>query len=326
MRPAPRSPERSSSGRCSRASRTPAGRAWRWARRCLRSGATARRPRWRRELADDDPLAVIARRTELFARIAGGDDDGAREALDRARAAGMAHVRARPVRDLARARAYRGSSDRRRHLPSCPRHHLRNCLRHRLPSTRSPPLTVRRISAPSRQRVEPLSEQAVALLEVMLEALLRVHDFESFEVLLGALERTPLQPRERRELLAGMYLRRGFVASAAQEWMAVCEQEPDVPALLGLARVAAAQRHGTRDERLRGRRALARPRQRGCGKPPLSSACRDRVDAPGPASAVLAASGCLRQATHTARTAGTPEQSGQVGRPAIKFSRKTPIT
>ena len=81
----------------------------------------------------------------------------------------------------------------------------------------------------------------MAPLEVMLEALLRVHDFKSFEVLLGALELTPLQPRERRELLAGMYLRRGFLASAAEEWMAVCEQEPDVPALLGLARVAAAR-------------------------------------------------------------------------------------
>jgi hypothetical protein len=87
----------------------------------------------------------------------------------------------------------------------------------------------------------PLSKQAVAPLEVMLEALLRVHDFKGFEVLLGALECTPLQPRERRQLLADMYLRRGFLASAAGEWMAVCEQEPDVQALLGLARVAAAR-------------------------------------------------------------------------------------
>ncbi len=86
-----------------------------------------------------------------------------------------------------------------------------------------------------------ISELAVAPLELMLEALLRVHDFKSFEVLLGALELTPLQPRKRRELLARMYLRRGFLASAAQEWMAVCEREPDVQALLGLARVAAAR-------------------------------------------------------------------------------------
>ncbi len=46
--------------------------------------------------------------------------------------------------------------------------------------------------------------------------------------------------RERRELLAEMYLRRGFVAAAAEEWMAVCRREPDAEALLGLARVAVA--------------------------------------------------------------------------------------
>ena len=78
-------------------------------------------------------------------------------------------------------------------------------------------------------------------LAVMLEALLRVQDFKSFEVLLGLLRRTPLAERERRELLAEMYLRRGFAASAAEEWMAVCEHGPDTHALVGLARVAAAR-------------------------------------------------------------------------------------
>ncbi len=148
------------------------------------------------ELADDDPLAVIARRTELFARIAGGEGDSAVKTIERARAAGMATYELdlfTTWQELAR-----GGID-----------------------------------------VTALPEQAVAPLEVMLEALLRVHDFKSFEVLLGALELTPLQPRERRELLAHMYLRRGFPASAAGEWMAVCEQEPDVQALVGLARVAA---------------------------------------------------------------------------------------
>ncbi len=86
-----------------------------------------------------------------------------------------------------------------------------------------------------------LSEEAVPVLALMLEALLRVHDFETFEILVGVLQRTQLPVRERRELLAGMYLRRGFAASAADEWMAVCAQEPDVRALLGLARVAAAR-------------------------------------------------------------------------------------
>jgi hypothetical protein len=38
-----------------------------------------------------------------------------------------------------------------------------------------------------------------------------------------------------------IYLRRGFAASAAEEWMAVCAERPDVRALVGLARVAAAR-------------------------------------------------------------------------------------
>ncbi|HTB49623.1 MAG TPA: glycosyltransferase, partial [Solirubrobacteraceae bacterium] len=41
------------------------------------------------DLDGDDPLAVIARRSELFARLAGGDADGAEGALESARAAGM---------------------------------------------------------------------------------------------------------------------------------------------------------------------------------------------------------------------------------------------
>ena len=48
-----------------------------------------------------------------------------------------------------------------------------------------------------------LPERAVAPLERMLEALVRVHDFEGFEALLALLPRTPLPERERRELLAG---------------------------------------------------------------------------------------------------------------------------
>ncbi len=84
-----------------------------------------------------------------------------------------------------------------------------------------------------------LSIEAIPLLSTVLEALLRVQDFHSFEALLGLLERAPLPERERRELLAVMYLRRGFTVSAAQEWMAVCRAEPDTQALLGLARVAA---------------------------------------------------------------------------------------
>ena len=74
----------------------------------------------------------------------------------------------------------------------------------------------------------------------MLESLLRVQDFENFESLLPLLNRMPVAERERRELLAQMYLRRGFLRSAGREWMAVCEQQTDVRALVGLAHVALA--------------------------------------------------------------------------------------
>ncbi|MGD0196487.1 MAG: glycosyltransferase [Solirubrobacteraceae bacterium] len=83
--------------------------------------------------------------------------------------------------------------------------------------------------------------EAVGLLAAVLEALLRVHAFESFEKLVGLLRDSELATREQRELLAMIYLRRGFAASAAEEWMAVCAERPDVRALVGLARVAAAR-------------------------------------------------------------------------------------
>ena len=79
-------------------------------------------------------------------------------------------------------------------------------------------------------------------LATTLEALLRVQEVDAFGALVGLLDATPLPPRERRELLAGMYLRRGFLASAAEEWLDVCQADPrDVRGLVGLAQVAAAQ-------------------------------------------------------------------------------------
>jgi hypothetical protein len=83
---------------------------------------------------------------------------------------------------------------------------------------------------------------AVPLLATMLEALLRVQDFTTFETLHPLLVESELPERERRELLASIYLRRGFLKSAAREWMAVCEQAPDLRALIGLAQVS--QAHG----------------------------------------------------------------------------------
>ncbi len=82
--------------------------------------------------------------------------------------------------------------------------------------------------------------EAWTLLEAMLESLLRVQDFENFETLLPVLAASELPVREQRELLARIYLRRGFLRSAAREWIAVVNQAPDVRALVGLAKVALA--------------------------------------------------------------------------------------
>ena len=90
--------------------------------------------------------------------------------------------------------------------------------------------------------IERLPNASTRLLQVMFEALLRVEEFGAFESLYPLLALTDLPRREQRELMATVYLRRGFLAQAAQEWMAVANQAPDPRALTGLARVALA--HG----------------------------------------------------------------------------------
>jgi tetratricopeptide (TPR) repeat protein len=151
------------------------------------------------EVPVEDPLAVMACRTELFARIAGADEKRTPTSLERARVAGMPQAEWDLLEGWHRAASTGDTS-----------------------------------FAPS--------PGALPLLVTILEALLRVQDFDSFESLHPLLLRVPLPARERRQLLAEMYLRRGFLASAAEEWMAVCnEQEPDAQALVGLARVATAQ-------------------------------------------------------------------------------------
>jgi glycosyltransferase involved in cell wall biosynthesis/thioredoxin-like negative regulator of GroEL len=90
----------------------------------------------------------------------------------------------------------------------------------------------------------PTSIPAAAgpLVLAMLEALLRIHRFEPFGELLDVFEVVALPWRERREQLARLYHRRGFLESAADEWVAVCrEGVPDVAALTGLSLVAKAR-------------------------------------------------------------------------------------
>ncbi|HEY6759739.1 MAG TPA: glycosyltransferase [Baekduia sp.] len=84
---------------------------------------------------------------------------------------------------------------------------------------------------------------AQPLLTAMLEALARLERFDAFERLAGVVERLDVDWREQRELLAGVYYRRGFLESAAREWFGVVERlgAPDDRALLGMALLADAQ-------------------------------------------------------------------------------------
>jgi tetratricopeptide (TPR) repeat protein len=84
---------------------------------------------------------------------------------------------------------------------------------------------------------------AAPLVTVMLEALARLEAFDAFERLAGVVERLDVPWREQRELLAGVYYRRGFLESAAREWFGVVEQigGPDRRMLLNLALLADAQ-------------------------------------------------------------------------------------
>ncbi len=87
-----------------------------------------------------------------------------------------------------------------------------------------------------------LPGEAAHMLVTSLEALLRVREVDSFGLLVPLIERVGLSARDRRELLASMYMRRGYLDSAADEWISVIqEQGPDAPALTGLALVAAAK-------------------------------------------------------------------------------------
>jgi tetratricopeptide (TPR) repeat protein len=74
-----------------------------------------------------------------------------------------------------------------------------------------------------------------------LEALLRVRRIEAFVALLRVFETLAIEPRERREFLARVYLRRGYLESAADEWIAVMREAPDCRALIGLSQVAVAR-------------------------------------------------------------------------------------
>jgi tetratricopeptide (TPR) repeat protein len=74
-----------------------------------------------------------------------------------------------------------------------------------------------------------------------LEALLRVQEFKSFELLASVADSIAVQRNDWREVLARMYLRRGFLQSATDEWIASVNEQPTASAFLGLAQVAYAR-------------------------------------------------------------------------------------
>jgi GT2 family glycosyltransferase/glycosyltransferase involved in cell wall biosynthesis len=88
---------------------------------------------------------------------------------------------------------------------------------------------------------QSLPAEAATTALTVLEALLRIQDFDTFGVVLPLFELVDVDPRERREAIARVYLRRGFVDSAASEWIAVARERPDARAFVGLAQVAFAQ-------------------------------------------------------------------------------------
>jgi tetratricopeptide (TPR) repeat protein len=87
-----------------------------------------------------------------------------------------------------------------------------------------------------------LPADAAPLLVATLEALLRTTQVDAFAVLVPLTERVGMPMREVRELMASMYLRRGFLESAADEWIAAVQDfGPDARSLTGLALVATAR-------------------------------------------------------------------------------------
>jgi tetratricopeptide (TPR) repeat protein len=88
-----------------------------------------------------------------------------------------------------------------------------------------------------------LGRDLLGTLVQQLDARLAAVDVDGFVALLPLLERMDdVSSRERRELLACLYLEHGFVDSAADEWAAACDEHgPDAAALTGLSRVAAAR-------------------------------------------------------------------------------------
>jgi tetratricopeptide (TPR) repeat protein len=95
------------------------------------------------------------------------------------------------------------------------------------------------IAGESRRGVVPAAAHGTAL--TALEALLRVKEFDAFAKLAAAYDSIDLDLADRKNALAQVYFRRGFLDSAAEEWIAAYGDTPDARPLIGLAQVAVAR-------------------------------------------------------------------------------------
>jgi hypothetical protein len=87
----------------------------------------------------------------------------------------------------------------------------------------------------------PLQAAAALVALTALEALLRVQEIDAFAALLPVYDRVSLPAADKSHALAEMYFRRGFLESAADEWIAAFERSPEARFLVALAQVAVAQ-------------------------------------------------------------------------------------
>jgi tetratricopeptide (TPR) repeat protein len=88
----------------------------------------------------------------------------------------------------------------------------------------------------------PLPAAAAPALLTAFGALLHLELYEPFGALLGAWDQVALPWRRRTEALADLYGRRGYLESAAEQWIEIVQQAgPDVRSLQALSAIAAAR-------------------------------------------------------------------------------------